>query len=206
MRLTPNIKNFTKDTFHYANYESWPWGGWKGSDTLLILRWLVVLLRQGCVGAGGSRAKPLLKHPAEVDHLPVFRAVHDGCCGILTTFQVVQKSGVWLRRPMAVRAHSSIDLFCSSYSFLSAVFFERKMARFHLEPTLHVLKHFSVRIQEQLDNDDVCVVLNPAIYMCEMSEDYVGHVSRTSRRVAARNCGLRTMQRFLIKLHMHWSK
>ena len=32
------------------------------------------------MSVGGSRAKPLLKHPHEADQLPVFRVVHDGCC------------------------------------------------------------------------------------------------------------------------------
>ncbi|CAE7526688.1 unnamed protein product, partial [Symbiodinium sp. CCMP2456] len=157
MHLTPHIKGFTKDTFHFVNFESWPWGGWKGSDTLLILRWMILLLRQGCCsgGSGGARTSPWLKHPLATDHALVFKAVHDGCCAILTLFQVAQKQGIWLDRPSAVRLHSSIDLFCSSYRYLAGLFFTRGLNRFHLEPTLHQLKHISIRIQEQLANDDI---------------------------------------------------
>ncbi|CAE7195800.1 unnamed protein product [Symbiodinium necroappetens] len=204
MRLTPNIKGFTKDTFHFSNFESWPWAGWKGSDTLLVLRWMIMLLRHGC-WSGGARRSPWLQHPREADHGPVFKAVHDGCCAILTLFQVAQKQGIWLHRNWAVRLHSSIDLFCSSYKYLAGLFFTRGLNRFHLEPTLHQLKHFSIRIQEQLANEDVEVIQNPGMYICEMSEDFVGHVSRVSRRVAARSCGLRTLQRHLIRVHMFWA-
>ena len=205
LHLTPNIKGFTKDTFHFSNFDSWPWAGWKGSDTLLVLRWIIMLLRDGC-WSDGARTSPWLQHPQAADHAPVFKAVHDGCCAILTLFQVVQKQGIWLRRPWAVRLHSAIDLFCSAYKFLSGDCFRRELNRFHLEPTLHQLKHFSIRIQEQLANDDVEVIQNPGMYMCEMSEDFVGHVSRVSRRVAARSCGLRTLQRHLIRVHMFWNE
>ncbi|CAE7729124.1 unnamed protein product [Symbiodinium sp. CCMP2592] len=83
-------------------------------------------------------------------------------------------ASIWLRRPVALRLHSAIDLFCSSYKFLSGECFRRQLNRFHLEPTLHQLKHFSIRIQEQLANEDVQVILNPGMFMCEMSEDFVG--------------------------------
>ncbi|CAE6966836.1 unnamed protein product [Symbiodinium sp. CCMP2592] len=147
-----------------------------GSDTLMVLRWIIMLLRNGR-WSGGARTFPWLQHPQAADHAPLLKAVHDGCCAILTLFQVVQKQGIWLRRPVALRLHSAIDLFCSSYKFLSGECFRRQLNRFHLEPTLHQLKHFSIRIQEQLANEDVQVILNPGMFMCEMSEDFVGHES-----------------------------
>ena len=200
MRLCPHVKHFTRDGLHFKKHASWPVAGWKGSDSLLVLRWFVKLLRDGLVQGNLGRQGSLLHHQFAASHLPVFKAVHDGSCAILTFFQCVHKGGVWLSVTDATRAKDAIDW----YIYLANRFYHEGLMRFHLEPTIHTMKHFSVRIQEQLDTG--CRrVLNPNIFNCEMSEDFVGAVSRTSRRVAARNCGLRTLQRFLIKTHMNWT-
>ena len=207
MHLCPNVKHFTRDGLHFKKHASWPFGGWKGSDSLLILRWFVKLLREGRSQQGQGRLlrqNSLLQHPLDPAHLPVLKAVHDGSCAILSLFQVLHKGGVWLGTAEARRAKDAVDLFCCSYMFLASFFYQQGLMRFHLEPTLHAMKHFSVRIGEQLDAENTRV-LNPNIFNCEMSEDFVGQVARVSRRVAARNCGLRTLQRFLIKTHMNWT-
>ena len=118
--------------------------------------------------------------------------------------QIIHKCGVWLCRDDAKKAMDACNLFCSGYSFLAAKFFALKLPRYHVEPSLHAFKHTAVRLDRQL-GCGARRILSPAVFLCEMSEDFVGAASRLSRRVSGRTVGARTLERFLIKVHLHWS-
>ena len=51
---------------------------------------------------------------------------------------------------------------------------------------------------QQLEKSNNFVV-SAAAWLCESNEDFIGRLSRTSRRVAARTAGQRTTQRYLFK-------
>ena len=131
--------------------------------------------------------------------------MHDCALGVLVFFQVLHKCGIWLSRAEAQKAVDSCNMFCSGYSFLAAEFHQMGLPRYHIEPSLHQFKHASVRMQQQLRHG-FAWVLSPGVFLNENGEGFIGQVARVSRRVAAKTCGLRTLQRFLIKAHLTWTR
>ena len=70
MRSCPNLKNFTREILHWPKSKTWPWGGWKGSDSLLICRWLLILIREGPL-VDGHRSGSLLRNTPDASHRPL---------------------------------------------------------------------------------------------------------------------------------------
>ena len=84
-------------------------------------------------------------------------------------------------------------------------FFRRGQFLYHLEPSLHMFKHVQVRLLRILATG-AQAIMSPAAHLTDLSEDLVGICSRMSRRVAARTCGQRTLQRMLIRYYLEFEK
>ena len=75
--------------------------------------------------------------------------------------------------------------------------------RFLLQPKVHALMHsWHFLLRQGLD---VGIAINPPAEAVPMSEDFTGHTSRLSRRVAPRLVMLRSLQSYLVKLRQVWS-
>ena len=179
--------------------------GWKAADSMMLLRWMVKVLRDGGLQPGqGERPKISLLNCGG-SREPVFRALHDGACALLQFFSCIHRNKLWLDRQQAQHVAAAMDLFTSAYSYLAGFCFGQSICCFHLEPSLHMCKHIQLRLQESLDAG-APRLLSPAAVLCEASEDFIGKVSRISRRVHARTCGQRTLQRYMVKVHLEWEK
>ena len=179
--------------------------GWKGSDTMILLRWLLKVLREGPLLSEEQRRSGVPVANGAGDMVPCIAAMVDGCCSLLQYFTVLHKDKLWLERHRAQQAMQSLDLFVAAYCFLARACLLRGVPRFHMEPSLHMVKHMSVRLQQSLDMQ-APRVLNPACWLCEASEDWVGRIARISRRVHARTVGKRTLQRYLIKMFLEFER
>eukprot|EP00439_Symbiodinium_sp_Y106_P035233 s5027_g4.t1 len=209
LRGTPHCKAFTRDGLHFDRETSYPWAGWKGSDTMLVLRWLVRLIRHGILTDAGSRSgNGLLAQPPGPEDLlefqrDVLQAVLDGACAMIRFFQILNHTGAWLDSNAAHKVAFHVHMFCASYYFLAGRCQNKGLCRFHLEPSLHMFRHMGLRVQHLLDKG--CQwILSPACFLAESSEDFVGQVARLARRTSARSTCTRTIQRYLIKCHFDY--
>jgi len=170
----------------------------------MLARWLLRVVRHGPVkpDATGRSGVTFLSDP-ELGH--IFKAMEDACCSLLRFFQIIHNNGLWLNRSLGQSAADSVQLFCHTYTFLAREFCERGKFVFHLEPALHMYRHVGLRITTVLQTG-APAVLSPAAFVTDQSEDFVGICSRISRRVAARTCGQRTLQRMLIRYHLEFEK
>ncbi|CAE7356750.1 unnamed protein product [Symbiodinium sp. CCMP2592] len=193
-----------KEGFHWGRRTCFPYGGWKAADSMMLMRWLLLLLRHGPVLPDGSgrSGRTWLQDPEKGE---ICRAIEDACCGCLRFFQILHKNGLWLSRSEAESAAASVELFCACYKHLAMEFFRMGKSLYHLEPSLHMFKHVQVRLVRILATG-AQAIMSPAAHLTDMSEDFVGICSRISRRVAARTCGQRTMQRMLIRYHLEFEK
>ena len=71
---------------------------------------------------------------------------------------------------------------------------------YNLRPKLHYFHHSLIDMQKGLQNSSRKWFLNHASWNCEANEDYIGRQARISRRVDARTCSLRTLERYLVKV------
>ena len=69
---------------------------------------------------------------------------------------------------------------------------------FVLKPKTHSLHHVAYSIKVQLQQGHA-LILNPEVGATEVNEDYIGRVSRLSRRVGVRLCDERVIQRVFLK-------
>ena len=58
-----HLRSFSRQMLHLGTNTAFPWGGWKGSDSMRILQWLIFFCGL-CLG-----------NPKQPDHVPVLRAV-----------------------------------------------------------------------------------------------------------------------------------
>ena len=124
LKGTPHCKSFTRDGLHFDRETSFPWAGWKGSDTMLVLRWMVRLIRYGIVTTDARSGTSLLSEPPGPQQLlqfqkDVLQAILDGACSMVRFFQILYHSGAWLDRKAARGVALNVNMFCASYYFLA---------------------------------------------------------------------------------------
>ena len=202
-KVRNNLKSFTKMTLHFADKTSFPYSRPKGSDMMLVIRWLRELVLHGPVfdnsimRDGGG----LILNPPKVWQVPFFQAILAGCDASLRFFQIMHTKGIWLSRECAGEMADHNLKFCQAYTFLAARCVERGLARFRLEPCLHQFRHFYTDLTDAL-SAGAQAVLSPSVQCCEMDEDFVGALARTSRHTHAGSTTKRTIQRYLLKCHV----
>lgn len=74
-----------------------------------------------------------------------------------------------------------------------------KIRAFVLKPKHHSLHHIAWFLKTEL-RKGAALIYNPQGYACEMNEDFVGRISRLSRRVGFRLCDKRVFERVFLKV------
>lgn len=85
------------------------------------------------------------------------------------------------------------------YALLGQKALTLKIRAFIQKPKCHGVHHIAVSLKRQLKLG-VPLVLSPQAFACEICEDFLGRISRLSRRVGFRLCHLRVIQRYFLKV------
>ena len=182
------LKKFTKKNFNFERYAAFPWVNCKGSEVTLMLMWLHFLL-------GNLLAKPP-KEPA--DRLPM-RAMYQMIEGGLNYVGIMHSHGLHLPAACARLQVQAGMSFIRGYAWNAKFCMGLKVTGFRLRPKLHYMHHLMFDAQRQLNQGD-SFVLSTSLWLCESNEDFIGRLARVSRRVASKTAGLRTTQRYLVKV------
>ena len=186
-RKFPALKHFTKANLHFESYKKFPWLNCKGSHVVLVLMWLSFQLR--CI-----LLEPLRK-PGDGTCLQAMLQMIEGG---LNYVGIMHSHGIWLPRFCASVQLKSGLRFYRGYLYMADLCMKLKAAGFRLRPKVHYLHHLLYDVQCQL-NAGSEYIFSSGVYLCEQNEDFIGRLSRISRRVSARTAGLRTTQRYLVK-------
>ncbi|CAJ1451398.1 unnamed protein product [Effrenium voratum] len=202
-----HMKHFTKALFHFPNMDSYPHGRFKGSDCMLMVRWLRHLLTHGFFleseDPTGRQTRSPLAYPLQIWHKAFFECIVRACTGALRFFHTLHTQGVWLDVAAAQSMATGCLQFTQNYSQLAKLSFEKSLRRFHLEPSLHSMHHFYMELSGAIAAG-ASSILNPAVHNAEADEDYIGKLARLSRAVHASSTTLRCIERYLLKLHFVW--
>ena len=109
--------------------------------------------------------------------------------------------GAWLSREAALDLGDSCLAFCQAYSNLAQACFDHNLSHFSLVPSLHYFHHFYMDVRRHFADPAVAFMLSPAIANCEGDEDFIGKISRFSRHVHPVITIIRTIQRYLVRMH-----
>ena len=196
--VRPHIKRFTRQILHFANTSSFPYGRFKGSDCMLLVRWLHCMVNNGCVYEHDIQ-RPRCSLFGDPAHGHLMKLISDACSGVLRFFHLLHSTGLWLPPNTSSAMALGCYEFCSSYAKLASGCFHLGLARFHLEPSLHHFLHFYFELK-----DCTYPVLNPACQSCEPGEDYIGKIARLARCVHPMSTCVRVIERLLIKCHFEY--
>ena len=205
--VTHHMNMFTKEIMHWPRYDKFPYARWKGSDMLLLVRWIRCVILQGPL-LEGMLLRPgvsLISRPPEPWQKDVLSAMVDHCEGAVNFFHTLHRGGLWLKPATALEMAASCRRVCQSYSVLASLCHGRKLARFHLEPCLHHFQHFEVDLVQAVQKGSYRV-LSPAASTCEADEDFVGRICRGARCVHGKTeaTAKRCMDRYLLRCHFEF--
>ncbi|CAE7283808.1 unnamed protein product [Symbiodinium microadriaticum] len=167
---------FRRDPFHVFRLGAFPWLGCKGSDTIVLLKWLRVLVvqlrsRGRSVGTG---------HDFATCRACAF--IEMAVIGGLQFSQGIHGHSLWLGQSCMRFLRKNLFDFLRGYSQLALYCQIRNIPLFGLTPKYHALCHFKHDFEDSLQKNRQTLI-NPAAFDCSMSEDFIGRVSRQSRRI-----------------------
>ena len=116
--------------------------------------------------------------------------------GTLNFLGVMHSHDLWL--PHGCAGYMMKQGMCAlrAYSFCGRVAMEQDRKRlFCMRPKFHYWAHTIFEMKRSYEDSHPQTV-SPAIFNCEMNEDFIGKVSRISRHVSPRLTILRTLQRY----------
>ena len=166
------IRAFSKDKLHHGGGKTYPYVSCKGADTVVLLKWLLFFVRLH-----------LAAIPGDHEHHRLLSWMEQGIQGGLFFTQGIFGHGLWLSRPCMRHLKTAIIDFGVAYNHLSHYCLARQQALYGQVPKMHALMHVKLDFHRALSSGRR-FMLNPCAADCSMNEDYVGSVSRLSRRVA----------------------
>ena len=186
-KKSPNICSFTRGNLNYESKKVFLFDQAKGSDVTLLL-----MLLECQTGI-------FLRNPKSPDDLVCLRAFSQTIWGGLTYVGTLHGHGLFMTKACAQVQMRAGYMYLRGYCYLADLSTRMGLAGFRLRPKLHYLHHLLLDTQMQIDNG-AQYILSPSCFLCESNEDYIGRLSRLSRRVSPRATSLRVAQRYLIKV------
>ena len=185
-KLKPSCRSFTKAFFNIKNMLSSPFANCKGADSMILLKFCTWF-----VGLNLNEARV-----AGFDQL--LQVMRQTCSATLDMFAVVHSHKLFLERDCASRLYVNSVRLLRGIRLLGKLCIEMRVRAFNLKPKGHALHHIAHSLKTQLEGGSA-LILNPEATACEVNEDFVGRVSRLSRRVNIRVCDLRVSSRIFLK-------
>ena len=196
---TPMVKHFTKDNLGWSSLNSYPHCSFKGSDTRLILGFVLQVMLNPRVPLDDIASDALLAASAMDDFLRLIFGLKDntGCKQALLSLQEGSRALVLLK--------TWIEKFYSC----ARLCLDRRLRFFGMTPKYHFLLHVALDIEKQLyecEQHGGQFILNPGLFATQMAEDATGRSSRMSRTVHVRTTALRVAQKWLIAVKLFWDE
>ena len=181
----PTIKSFTPQNLHRTKASKFPWLGGKGSDTVLCMMFLHFFL---------TTCRRDLRDPA---HEQLLLGIQETLEGGLDFLGILHSHGIWLPLECARYLHRSGLKLLRGYHFCADYSIRHGYKLFSLRPKCHYYAHMLWELHLQISADNE-YVLSPGAWNCENDEDWIGKLSRLSRRVSPKTCSQRCIDRYLI--------
>lgn len=184
-----SIRGFTVANMH-ANRNAFPWLGCKGADSIVILKWLLFYANLELQQQGWSP-----------NDRQVLRWISGGAQNGLAFSQGIHGHGIWLVSSCVGHFRKAVHQFGINYAHLAAHCMAKKYCLFGMVPKIHAYMHFRTEFDDALA-DGRRATLNPAVFDTSMCEDFVGRISRQSRRIAFRNVERSVLGSYQVKARL----
>ena len=204
-KKSPTIRKFSLSVLHRKRASRHPFLGGKGADSVLVLMFLGFYIRL---------RKPEISVP---DTQRLLSAMLQTIDGGLTFTGMLQSHNIFMSAYCGRLMHQSGLRVLRGYTFLAARSIQQGTHLYALRPKLHYCHHLLIDLERQINGNqshdgnqghdgNQSPVLNPGLWNCESNEDWIGKVSRLSRKVSPRLISLRTIQRYLVAIRLTLKK
>ena len=181
-RKQVHFKLLTRDLLGYTSESVYPSGHWnKAFDTPVLLDFAHWLLQQ---------------HEDEMNASRELMIIGSACQAMSVFMNVLLVAGLWLTPGQASESGENGLHFLACYQKLVALCYHAGKCRFNLVPKLHCFHHLCLDLIQRAGRG--CKAQNPLSECTFQDEDFIGRVSRLSRRVSPRLQCVRTIQRYLV--------
>ena len=187
-RQSPFLGQITKETLGWPDRKTFPNGQWsKGHITTSLCAFVEYWLDH-----------------ANLVNKPLLRKCHEASQLINTCIRELYSNDLWIRSNEALRIASLGLRFLECFMELAATCFQQNISSFIYMPKIHIIHHIFDTMTTQAVDPNTPWVLNPLAHAVQQDEDYVGKVSRVSRRVSAPQVVRRVLERSLQASYKHW--
>lgn len=168
----------------------------KGSDTRLILGWLVQFVEN---------------RNAELDDVATsaFVAAMAMDNFLRCLFQNRDRQGcrrTTLTRDEAIKCHAMLKVYIQEFASIARKCFDRGQCFFQFVPKFHYMLHVAKELEEQILQAADGFILSPACFATQMAEDAVGRSCRMARTCHPSTSSLRVAQKWLITRKLVWDE
>lgn len=187
------VKHFTRENLSWTSQHKYPECSFKGSDTRLLLLFLINFLEGPDIALDDVMADAFLCAKSIQDFLSLVFSVRNP----------------FLDRADALESLALLNLWSEKYYHCARKCYDRGLCFFSLTPKYHYLMHVAFDVQKQLgvfDSSGLNRILNPALFSTQMAEDHVGRSSRLARSVHPATTSKRSAQKWLIQTKLLWEK
>ncbi|CAE7446166.1 unnamed protein product [Symbiodinium sp. CCMP2592] len=173
----------TKDLLGYNSTREFPEGKWsKNSDTAVVMQFLVFFLQQE-------------EFAARVRSDPILNEILEAALAMGRVIRKCFRADFFMASDDCVEIIQNGHAFLCGYSNLCGMCYRNELCLFKNRPKLHYLNHIFLRIYNEWTLAGTAT--NPVAEATFMSEDFVGHTARISRRVDPRSIAIKVLQRYL---------
>ena len=181
------LKHFTRENLHWESLAKYPDSSCKGSDSRLLLGFLVDFMYHDKTHEVNSICK---------DALDAGRSMDDFLRLIFT------EDRTFLTAEQAVSAVNLLTVWHSKSNACALGCYQQQLCFFNLTPKFHYLQHISTDLQKQISAR--CDPLNPALFATQMAEEWIGRSCRIARTAHPCTAVSRTAEKWLVFCHQWW--
>ena len=182
-RHTPTLSKLTASNINWESNTTFPFGSWfKGSVTTTLCSFIQHQLRpQG---------------PDMFEEDDMLALCSEAVLAINTALKGLYENDVFLPASTAREIGEQGLRFLRRYASLARKAVDNGQILFCLIPKLHSMHHLLLQ-DLVLASESFEFVVNPICYSVQLSEDFIGQLSRLSRRVHPSRCSQRRIERHL---------
>ena len=169
-RVVLHCRNLSLSLIGADTPQKFPVGGWsKGQDSVVLMQFLPYLMET--ISPDSLQEKP-------------YKYVYAGACAMNDCMKILYSDTIWMDRARALMAAECGYKFLAAYSRLASSALEdgRRMM-FNLVPKLHYWHHIVHELMSIAQGPAGPRPLNPVVHSTAQDEDFIGRISRISRRV-----------------------
>lgn len=189
----PHVKAFTRENLQWPSLHSHPEASFKGSDTRLIMKFLIEYMSTAQLDNVGRAAIVAIQGMDDFLRLVFGQKDERGC-----------KAHMWDRSEAANALADLTKYLDGSYECALACY-RLRACFFTMTPKNHYLHHIAVDLDVQLQAG-LAWIINPGLWATQMAEDSTGRNCRIARNCHVLGTSLRLAQRWLISTHLFWSE